>query len=204
VPVFQSLVKFSTDSYYAHRDGLQAPGIGRGIGLAIGLAMLQLFGSLCQHHFYYRSTTSGVLIRGGLITAIYSRSLRLTTSARAKLSTGRLVNHISTDVSRIDFCCGFFHMSWSAVVQLVICLALLIANLGPSALAGFSVFLILTPIQGKIMRKLFQIRRKTMEWTDKRAKLLQELLGGMKLIKFFAWEAPFLERVAGYRKKEMR
>jgi uncharacterized protein (DUF697 family) len=95
-------------------------------------------------------------------------------------------------------------MSWSAVIQLFICLALLIANLGPSALAGFSVFLILTPIQGKIMRTLFQIRRKTMEWTDKRAKLLQELLGGMKLIKFFAWEAPFLERVAGYRRKEMR
>jgi len=43
-----------------------------------------------------------------------------------------------------------------------------------------------------------------MGWTDKRAKLLQELLGGMKLIKFFAWEAPFLERVAEYRKHEMR
>jgi ABC-type bacteriocin/lantibiotic exporter with double-glycine peptidase domain len=84
------------------------------------------------------------------------------------------------------------------------CLALLTANLGPSALAGFSVFIILTPIQGRVMRSLFQIRRKTMESTDNRAKLLQELLGGMKLIKFFAWEAPFLKRVAGYRKKEMR
>jgi len=43
-----------------------------------------------------------------------------------------------------------------------------------------------------------------MEWTDKRAKLFQELLGGMKLIKFFAWEVPFLKRVAGYRKRETR
>ena len=95
-------------------------------------------------------------------------------------------------------------MSWAAGIQMSICLALLIVNLGPSALAGFSVFIFLTPIQAKVMKKLFQIRRKTMVWTDKRAKLLQELLGGMKLIKFFAWEAPFLERVAGYRKKEMR
>jgi hypothetical protein len=85
-----------------------------------------------------------------------------------------------------------------------ICLALLISNLGPSALAGFSVFFFLTPTQGKIMKTLFQIRRKTMVWTDKRAKLLQELLGGMKLIKFFAWEIPFLNRIAGYRKQEMR
>src|SRR6266702_5153753 len=204
VPVFQSLIKFATESYVAHREGLLAPGVGRGIALAISLVILQLFGSLCQHHFFYRSTSSGVLIRGGLITAIYSRSLRLTTGARARFSNGRLVNHISTDVSRIDFCCGFFHLSWTAPIQLGICLGLLISNLGPSALAGFAVFIIITPIQGKIMKSLFRIRRKTMGWTDKRAKLLQELLGGMKLIKFFAWEAPFLERVAEYRKHEMR
>ncbi|KAH9031754.1 ABC transporter [Lactarius pseudohatsudake] len=201
--ILKSLIKFATESYVAHREGLLAPGVSRGIALGIGLVILQLFGSLCQHHFFYRSASSGVLVRGGLITAIYSRSLRLTTGSRARLSNGRLVNHISTDVSRIDFCCGFFHMSWTAPIQMGICLGLLVSNLGPSALAGFSVFIILTPIQGKIMKSLFRIRRKTMEWTDKRAKLLQELLGGMKLIKFFAWEAPFLERVAGYRKREM-
>ena len=166
--------------------------------------ILQLIGSLCQNHFFYRSTSTGVLLRGGLITAIYSRSLRLTTRARATLPNGRLVNHISTDVSRIDFCCGFFHMFWAAPIQMVICLALLISNLGPSALAGFSVFFILTPIQGRVMKSLFLIRRKTMVWTDKRAKLLQELLGGMKPIKFFGWENPYLNQIGEYRKREMR
>ena len=43
-----------------------------------------------------------------------------------------------------------------------------------------------------------------MIWTDKRAKLLQELLGGMKIIKFFAWEEPFLKRLEDYRRREMR
>ena len=203
-PALQSLIKFAADSYIAHREGNQTPGIGKGIGLAIGLVILQLIGSLSQHHFFYRATSTGVLLRGGLITAIYSRSLRLTTRARATLPNGRLVNHISTDVSRIDFCCGFFHILWAAPIQMAICLALLISNLGPSALAGFSVFVILTPIQGKIMKTLMSIRRRTMVWTDKRAKLLQELLGGMKLIKFFAWENPFLDRIGGYRKREMR
>ena len=88
-------------------------------------------------------------------------------------------------------------------MQLCICLGLLLFTLGPGAAAGFVVFIILTPAQSKIMKHLFRIRRKTMEWTDKRAKLLQELLGGMRLVKFFAWEAPFLKRVAGYRNHEM-
>ena len=95
-------------------------------------------------------------------------------------------------------------MSWAAPIQLGICLGLLISNLGPSALAGFSVFVILTPIQSKFMKSLFRTRRKTMEWTDKRAKLLQELLGGMKLIKLFAWEVPFRKRIAGFRQRELR
>ena len=42
-----------------------------------------------------------------------------------------------------------------------------------------------------------------MEWTDKRAKLLQELLGGIKVMKFFSWEVPFLRRIFEYREKEM-
>jgi hypothetical protein len=83
------------------------------------------------------------------------------------------------------------------------CLGFLVANLGPSALAGFSVFVVLTPIQTTIMTSLFKTRSKAMQWTDKRAKLLQELLGGMKLIKFFAWETPFLNRIAEYRKDEI-
>lgn len=102
--------QFATSSYTAHQTGQPAPHIGIGIGLGIALLMMQWIGSLCQHHFFYRAMSTGVLLRGGLITAIYSRSLRLTSRARSTLTNGKLVNHISSDVSRIDFCAGYFHM----------------------------------------------------------------------------------------------
>ncbi|KII89764.1 hypothetical protein PLICRDRAFT_39929 [Plicaturopsis crispa FD-325 SS-3] len=201
----KAIIKFSTASYTNHRSGSSAsiPPIGQGIGLAVGLLLLQLIASLGTHHFFYRAASTGVLLRGGLITAIYSRSLRLTARARSTLTNGKLVNHISTDVSRIDFCCGFFHMSWTALIQMGICLALLIINLGVSALAGFAFFVLATPLQTMVMSKLFDLRKRSMQWTDKRAKLLQELLGGMRVIKFFAWEMPFLQRITEYRQKEM-
>ena len=85
----------------------------------------------------------------------------------------------------------------------MICLCLLLLNLGPSALAGFICFVFATPIQTFIMKHLFALRAKSMFWTDKRAKLLQEVLAGMKVIKFFAWEVPFLEKISGFRKREM-
>ncbi|RXW24280.1 hypothetical protein EST38_g1589 [Candolleomyces aberdarensis] len=201
--VVRALITFASESYGGRRTGGPVPSVGEGVGLAICLLALQVIASLGIHHFFYRSASTGVLLRGGLITAIYTRSLKLTSRARSTLTNGKLVNHISTDVSRIDFCAGFFHMAWTAPIQLGICLALLIVQLGPSALAGFAIFVVLTPIQTRVMAHLFKYRESSMEWTDKRAKLLQELLGGMKVIKYFAWETPFLERIEGYRKREM-
>jgi hypothetical protein len=43
-----------------------------------------------------------------------------------------------------------------------------------------------------------------MIFTDKRAKLLQELLSSIKIIKFFAWEDPYLARIQQVREPEIR
>ncbi|KAF5342618.1 hypothetical protein D9611_001580 [Ephemerocybe angulata] len=202
--VVKAIIRFANESYFGHRTGSNdIPSIGVGIGLSICLLLMQVIATVCAHHFIYRAASTGVLIRGGLITAIYTRALRLTSRARSKLPNGKLVNHISTDVSRIDFCATWFHMGWTSLIQLAICLALLIVQIGPSALAGFAVFIVSMPIQTVVMKRLFNLRKDSMVWTDKRAKLLQELLGGMKVIKFFAWEVPFLNRIEGYRAKEM-
>ena len=143
------------------------------------------------------------MLRGGLITAIYDRSLKLSSRARATLTNGKLVNHISTDVSRIDFCCSFLQLAFTAPVQMIVCLVILLVNLGPSALAGFAFFILMTPVQTVVMKHFIKLRHKSMAWTDKRAKLLQELLGSMKIIKYFAWEVPYLKRIAELRGKEM-
>ena len=60
---------------------------------------------------------TGVLARGAIISAVYKRALRLTQKARGELPNGKLVNHISTDTSRIDFAAGFFNIIWSAPIQ---------------------------------------------------------------------------------------
>lgn len=147
---------------------------------------------------------TGVLLRGALITAIYNKALTLSTRARHVHPNGKLVNHISTDVSRIDFACQFFHAGWTAPIQLIICLVILLVNLGPSALAGFAVFVIITPLQTRAMRLMLRFRQKTMVFTDKRAKLLQELLSGIKIIKFFTWEDPYLDKIHQVRNSETR
>ena len=114
------------------------------------------------------------------------------------------MNHISTDVSRVDFACQFFHMGWTAPVQLIICLIILLVNLGPSALAGFAIFIVMMPIQTGCISLMFRSRQKVTSFTDKRTKLLQELLSSIKIIKFFAWEDPYLAKIHQVRDSEVK
>jgi ATP-binding cassette subfamily C (CFTR/MRP) protein 1 len=191
--VTKALINFATQSYYAYRGvpGFTMPPVGTGIGLAFGLWAMQVIYALSIAQFFTRAAGVGVSARTALIASIYRKSIVLSGKARVTSTNGKLINHISTDVSRIDFCCGFFHLSWTAFVQIGIIIGLLVANLGVSSLAGVAFLFVALPFQGMAMKSMFALRRKAMIWTDRRAKLMQELLGGMKIIKFFGSFASF-------------
>lgn len=152
--LMRELVNFLSQSYYHEERGVAAPAVGKGIGLAVGLFVMQLLATLCQNQFFYRGSSSGVLFRAALIVSLYERAVSLTNRARAKLTNAKLVTHMSTDISRVDFACNFFHSIWASPLQLSLCLALLLVNLGPSALAGFAIFLMFFPLQNRATRYL--------------------------------------------------
>lgn len=108
---FKAIINFVTESYTGRQTSGPVPSIGVGVGLAFVLLALQVITSLCIHHFFYRSASTGVLLRGGLIAGIYARALHFTSRARSTLTNGKLINHISTDVSRVDYCAGLFHIA---------------------------------------------------------------------------------------------
>ncbi|KAI5119967.1 hypothetical protein M0805_004347 [Coniferiporia weirii] len=177
--------------------------IGRGVGMAVGLFLLTITASVSQHQFFWRSMSTGVLARAALISSIYRRGVALTPKARTTLNNAALVNHISTDVSRIDACSQWFHAAWTAPIQVTVCLIILLVQLGPSALAGFSLFLLMIPVQERLMTFQHKRRQSANKWTDGRANLILEVLGGMRVVKYFSYELPFLKRIYDIRAKEL-
>ena len=73
----KALISYADQAYMAHLTGSPGPAIGRGIGLAVGLAGMQTVQSICQHHFFYRSMMTGAMARSALISVIYRKSLVL-------------------------------------------------------------------------------------------------------------------------------
>ncbi|WRT68580.1 uncharacterized protein IL334_005558 [Kwoniella shivajii] len=202
--LIKALIKFSTNWQLAEATGGAKPKIGNGVGMAIGLLLLLVVASLSIHHYFVRSMGVGVMARSALISGIYQQALRFTQKSRGEIPNGKLVNHISTDTSRIDFAAGFAHMIWTAPVQMIVIIIILLVQIGYSALPGIAFLIIMTPLQVGFMKRLFMFRMKAAKWTDKRAKLLQEILGGMRIVKYMAWELPFLERIHAIRGMELK
>lgn len=116
---------------------------------------------------------------------------------------GRIVNLMSTDTYRIDLASGFFHMIWTAPVGILITTALLLVNLTYSALPGLGLILIAMPLLGQAVKSLFRRRIVINKITDQRVSLTQEILQGVRFVKYFGWETSFLERIQEIRKREI-
>ncbi|KAH0552967.1 hypothetical protein GP486_006837, partial [Trichoglossum hirsutum] len=117
---------------------------------------------------------------------------------------GRVVNLMGTDTYRIDQASGLFHLIWTSPVAILITLALLLVNLTYSALAGFGLLVIGAPILTKAVKSLFVRRGAINKITDQRVTLTQEILQGVRFVKYFGWEGSFLERLGDIRKREIR
>ncbi|KAJ8603881.1 hypothetical protein MRB53_042056 [Persea americana] len=118
-------------------------------------------------------------------------------------SNGRIVNLMSTDTYRVDQASGMFHVTWTSMFQVLLTLALLIVNLGYSALSGFALIVILIPLLTRAVRSLMTRRRYINKITDQRVTLTQEILSAVRFVKYFGWEMSFLDRLDKIRAQEI-
>ncbi|QRV96276.1 ABC transporter transmembrane region [Ceratobasidium sp. AG-Ba] len=176
----KAIIKFAQER---SQGGPDTPHMGKGIGLAIGLPLLTIWGSICTHQFFWRSMMTGVAARTALTASLYSRGLRF----RPGQDNQHLLNHISTDVSRIDSCAQWFHAIWTTPIQVTICLILLCLQARTRGLMSYQL----------------NIRKRSTQYTDQRASLLRELLGNMRIVKMFVYEEHFQKRLGEIRKKEL-
>ena len=61
----------------------------------------------------------------------------------------------------------------------------------------------LAPINMKVFSIVSRMRREVLKFSDLRVKMMNEILTGVRIIKFYAWERPFGSEVAKLRGKEM-
>ncbi|XP_067225112.1 ATP-binding cassette sub-family C member 3 isoform X5 [Chanodichthys erythropterus] len=168
--------------------------------LMFGTSLLQTL--ILHQHFQYCFVT-GMRLRSGIIGAIYRKSLVITNEAKRSSTVGEVVNLMSVDAQRFMDLTTFLNMLWSAPLQIILALFFLWQNLGPSVLAGVAVMVLLIPFNAFIAMKTRTYQVEQMKYKDDRIKLMNEILNGIKVLKLYAWEVSFKEKILQIRQKEL-
>ncbi len=127
-------------------------------------------------------------------------------SATSKKSStvGEMTNLITQDAQMFQNFTPFLNMIWSSPLQIIICIYILWRYLGIAAFAGFATTIIFIPLNVFTANQSKKLCAKKLKSQDLRLKILNEILSGIKVIKFYGWEYPFQNMVNKIREDEMK
>lgn len=165
--------------------------------------LLAVSRTLCEQTYFYYAQASGICIKGALSTAVYRKTMRLSSAGRSGSTTGEVLNHMQLDAQRVGDLMLFVNVLWSGLLQILGYMALLYMYIGWSVFGGLAIMIALIPLQKVFYDMMFRYRKKQTVETDRRVKFENEGLSGIKILKLNAWEASLQAEVAEVRKREM-
>ena len=195
---------------YLESDGIAPtllPSLGQYEGwfFAAALGLSSLFaGAICQPGAQHQAITAGLRAKSAIGVLVYNKSLRLRGGGGGKdSSTGQVINLLSTDAEKLLWSAQSFVGIVTTPLQLVIAIALIINEIGLTAVVGIVVMVVCLWLMAKFQIMMRKFEKEKMEVSDSRIKLMNEILQGIKVVKYYAWEPAFLDRVDRLREEEL-
>ncbi|TQS33808.1 hypothetical protein Golomagni_05835, partial [Golovinomyces magnicellulatus] len=174
----------------------------QGAAIAIAMFACAVFQTTMVHQYFQLAFVTGMRIKGGLGSAIYRKSLRLSNEGRATKSTGDIVNYMAVDAQRLQDLTQFAQQAWSAPFQIIICMVSLYNLVGWSMMAGVAVMIIMMPVQGWVSKLMKNLQKDQMKNKDARSRLINEIITNMKSIKLYAWSSAFMSKLNFIRNEQ--
>uniref|UniRef100_A0A3Q2NT33 ATP-binding cassette sub-family C member 10 n=1 Tax=Fundulus heteroclitus TaxID=8078 RepID=A0A3Q2NT33_FUNHE len=175
----------------------------KGIVFVLGLFATTLVGSFLRNIYAFQISKISLSARAALVSAIYGKALQVSSCSLAGFTLGEVVNLMSTDTDRVVNFFNSFHELWSLPFCFSVTLYLLYLQVGVAFLGGLCVALVLVPFNKFLASRILSNNKHMLKYKDDRVKLMTEILFGIRVIKFYNWEAHFTQKVAKYRDQEL-
>uniref|UniRef100_A0A8C6NHP6 ATP-binding cassette sub-family C member 5 n=1 Tax=Nothobranchius furzeri TaxID=105023 RepID=A0A8C6NHP6_NOTFU len=164
-----------------------------GLSLVVGIFLMELMRSWSLALMWAVNYRTAARLRGAALTFAFQKILRLRSTK--DISPGELINMCSCDGQRL-----YESVSVGCLLvggPLVGILGLFYTSyfLGPTALLGSAVFIIFYPIMMLASRLTAYFRKKCVAVTDRRVRLMNEILSCIKFIKMYCWEDAFAQNI---------
>ncbi|XP_051945452.1 canalicular multispecific organic anion transporter 1 isoform X2 [Xyrauchen texanus] len=154
--------------------------------------------------YFQRCFVLGMKVRTAIMAAVYKKALVVSNGSKKESTVGEIVNLMSADAQRFNDVTNFIHLLWSCPLQIILAIAFLWIELGPSVLAGLLVMVLMVPINGWLATKSRSFQMENMKFKDKRMKIVNDILNGIKILKLYAWETSFEDQILGIREQELK
>ncbi|XP_068170423.1 ATP-binding cassette sub-family C member 12 [Antennarius striatus] len=171
-----------------------------GVGVAVSLFTTEFCKAFLISLLWALNLRTAVRLKGAFSSVAFQKviSLRVQTG----ISMGELINVLSNDGHKLFEAVVFGSFLLSAPVLFFVAIVYACIVLGYTALTGVFIYLIFIPVQFYLAKLINTFRWKAMVLTDSRVRTMNEILSSIKLIKMYAWEDSFEEKIAGIRKNE--
>ncbi|EGT49215.1 hypothetical protein CAEBREN_16379 [Caenorhabditis brenneri] len=175
----------------------------KGLALSILMFSASELRSLILNGYFYIMFRMGTKIQTSLISAVYKKTLLLSSAARRNRTVGEIVNLMAIDVERFQMITPQIQQFWSCPYQITFALVYLFITLGYSAIPGVVIMIIFVPLNifSSVIVRKWQIQQ--MKLKDERTKMVNEVLNGIKVVKLYAWEVPMEAHIEGIRTQEL-
>lgn len=196
------LLRFLITFVASYESGKNPQPIIQGASIALAMFACAVFQTTMIHQYFQFSFETGMRIKGGLTSAIYRKSLKLSNEGRSSKTTGDIVNFMAVDAQRLQDLTQFLHQAWSAPFQIVICMVSLYNLVSWSMMAGIVVMIIMMPLQVFVARIMKNLQKDQMKNKDARSRLISEIINNMKSIKLYAWGSAFMNKLNFVRNEQ--
>jgi ABC-type multidrug transport system fused ATPase/permease subunit len=177
----------------------------------LGLFITSCGQSLCYQQALYIGRTLGIRIQSIVIGQVYAKSLKRRDESGGNTNEGlskkvkvNVNNLLSVDAQKMGDLVAYIFYIYCFPVQIIICIWSLHKLLGNASLWGVLVMFISQPLTYYLSRRFQKLQYEAMACTDRRIRLMSELLSAIRIVKFFAWEKQFRARVIESRDAELK
>uniref|UniRef100_A0A8C2HRT8 ATP-binding cassette sub-family C member 5 n=1 Tax=Cyprinus carpio TaxID=7962 RepID=A0A8C2HRT8_CYPCA len=173
-----------------------------GLALVAGIFLTELTRSWSLALVWAVSYRTAARLRGAALTFAFQKILRLRSTK--DISTGELVNICSSDGQRLYEAVSVGCLLAGGPLVGILGLSYTTYFLGPTALVGSAIFVIFYPTMMLASRLTAYFRKRCVAVTDRRVRLMNEILGCIKFIKMYCWETAFANNIQRVRSEERR
>ncbi|XP_034300532.2 ATP-binding cassette sub-family C member 4-like [Magallana gigas] len=149
--------------------------------------------------YFFNSHHIALKMKVAVASLIYRKILKMSSWSKHSTTSGKIINHLSTDLDKFSYAVENFHFCWLGPLEIVAILYLLYQQIGLVSLLTLAVTLVLLPLQFMLGWIYGKLRIKIGAAGDKRIHLMNQIIAGMRVIKMYCWEKPFSETVFNIR-----